>query len=152
MQRKPSVRIVAAVWLMITQSARRTAAFALIATLVLGLVAAALLNFYGRMAATAEGAVPVRISMSGFDPAEIQARVGEPLTIELINLDNSLHTDGGGWHNFVIEELGVNVKVAPESRVVFTITPTEAGEYDFYCDMCCGGKANPYMHGRLLVS
>ena len=134
------------------QNAKRTVAFGLIATFVLGLVVTALLSFYDRTTATAEGAVPVRINMSGFDPAVIQANVGEPLTIELINLDNSMHTDGGGWHNFVVEQLGVNEKVGPENRLVFTITPTEAGEYDFYCDVCCGGKENPYMHGRLVVS
>lgn len=59
---------------------------------------------------------------------------------------------GGGWHNFVVERFGVNVKVAPRQRQVFTFTPTEPGEYDFYCDMCCGGKENPFMHGRLIVS
>src|SRR3972149_2301788 len=26
-----------------------------------------------------------------------------------------------------------------------------AGVYDYYCDVCCGGKANPTMRGKLIV-
>lgn len=130
----------------------RAIAFGLIATIVLGLAITPLIAFYRRSTPAAAGAVSVRISMSGFTPKEIHAKVGQPLQIELINLDNSMHSDGGGWHNMVIERLGINQYVAPTGRVVFTITPTEPGEYDFYCDICCGGKENPFMHGRLIVS
>jgi len=24
--------------------------------------------------------------------------------------------------------------------------------YDIYCDTCCGGKASPTMHGKLIVT
>lgn len=97
------------------------------------------------------GAVPVSISMSGFAPNVLTARAGAPIELQLINRDNSLHSDGGGWHQFAIDELGLDWKVAPlsEERVSFTVeTP---GTYDFYCGICCGGKANPYMHGQLVV-
>lgn len=134
------------------KSSGRAVAFGLIAALVLGLVFTAVIGFYRRSTATADAAVPVRISMSGFTPKEIHAKVGQPIQIELINLDNSMHSDGGGWHNFVVERLGVSERVGPKDKIVFTLTPTETGEYDFYCDICCGGKENPYMHGRLVIS
>jgi hypothetical protein len=27
----------------------------------------------------------------------------------------------------------------------------KTGEYDIYCDTCCGGKASPTMHGKIVV-
>lgn len=93
----------------------------------------------------------VAISMSGFAPNILTARAGQPINLKLVNKDNSLHTDGGGWHQFAIDELGVDFKIAPleTSEVSFTID--RPGTYDFYCGICCGGKANPYMHGQLIV-
>jgi heme/copper-type cytochrome/quinol oxidase subunit 2 len=70
----------------------------------------------------------------------------------LINRDTRFHTDGGGWHQFAIDELGVNAKVGPESIQLVTFTPAREGTYDFYCDVCCAGKQSPSMRGRLEVS
>lgn len=120
-----------------------------------GLVLAALLLMWrsGPADAVPDGpGVPVRINMGGFSPAVIEARAGEPVTIRLINEDNRFHSDGGGKHNFIIESLGVSELVQPEKTLTFTFTPDQAGEYDFYCDICCGGKENPAMHGRLVVT
>lgn len=127
-------------------------AYTILVALVLVVAAAIVGAFYNRTTSKTATALPVRINMSGFTPGEIQAKAGEPIQIELINLDDAGHTDGGGWHNFVIESLNVSEKVAPTRRHVFTITPDKPGEYDFYCDICCGGKENPYMHGRLIVT
>lgn len=127
-------------------------AYWIVAASILGMAGLLLFGFYQRSTSTAETAVPVRISMSGFSPDVLKAKVGQPVQIELINLDHSGHTDGGGWHNFVVERLGVAEKVAPLKRTLITFTPSEPGEYDFYCDICCGGKDNPYMHGRLIVT
>lgn len=112
---------------------------------------------YLRGSAQADGApqpdATLRISMSGWQPAEVRAQAGQPVTIRMINLDNRFHTDGGGWHNFVVPFLGVEQRVGPEQTGTFTITaPLARGEYIFYCDICCGGKDNPYMRGKLLVS
>jgi cytochrome c oxidase subunit 2 len=134
------------------QKRRGSKAYWIVVVAVLGLAGVFLFGFYQRTAPTAATAVPVRISMSGFAPKEIRVKAGQPVQIELINMDNSAHTDGGGWHNFVVEQLGLNEKVAPTKRMVITLTPLQPGEYDFYCDICCGGKENPYMHGRLIVS
>jgi len=99
-------------------------------------------------------AIKMTITMSGFEPNVIRAKAGEPVKINLINPDSSMHTDGGGVHNFLLSAglANVNVTLAPESQKVFTFTPTQAGEYHWYCDSCCGGRENPSMHGTLIVA
>lgn len=47
-------------------------------------------------------AIKMTITMAGFEPNIIRAKTGQPVTINLINPDNSHHTDGGGVHNFVL--------------------------------------------------
>lgn len=131
----------------------RTTTF--LAVAVLSLAAAGYLVFLkpGVDASDAqEGTLPVTITMAGFSPATIQGVAGEPLEVTLVNPDNSHHADGGGWHNFVLEDLGVNIRVAPESTKAFTIPAAPPGEYRWYCDICCGGNANPSMWGTLVVS
>ncbi|MBA3910738.1 MAG: cupredoxin domain-containing protein [Rhodobacter sp.] len=100
---------------------------------------------------TASEATPVAISMSGFSPNVVKVRAGETVRLQLINKDNSTHSDGGGWHQFAIDELKVDFKVAPLDVVEVSFTADKPGTYDFYCNVCCGGKANPYMHGQLVV-
>ncbi|MFV2034970.1 MAG: cupredoxin domain-containing protein, partial [Halocynthiibacter sp.] len=100
---------------------------------------------------TPEATVPVVISMSGFSPNVLTARVGEKVRLQLVNKDNSLHSDGGGWHQFAIDDLALDYKVAPLSESEVSFTVDKPGNYDFYCGICCGGKANPYMHGELVV-
>jgi len=95
--------------------------------------------------------VAIVVSMSGFSPSRIDVRKGEPLTIRLVNKDNRFHNDGGGWHQFAIDEIGLDVRVPPLTTRTFTFTPEKTGVFDFFCDVCCGGRANPYMHGALTV-
>lgn len=95
--------------------------------------------------------VTVQVSMSGFSPARISTRTGVPLTLRFVNNDSQSHTDGGGWHQFAIDDLGVDVRIAPRSTREVTITPESSGDYEFYCDVCCGGKENPSMVGALAV-
>ncbi len=98
-------------------------------------------------------AIKMTITMAGFEPNILTVKAGQPVTINLINPDNSHHTDGGGKHNFRLTSglASLNVTVQPESQEVFTFTPTQAGEYHWYCDICCGGTENPNMHGTLTV-
>jgi cytochrome c oxidase subunit II len=97
------------------------------------------------------GAQVMRIDMSGFSPNSIPAKVGEPVRVDLINPDNGMHADGGGYHNFVLERFGVNKTVKPQSQLVFDFVPTEAGDFMWYCSICCGGKESPSMQGWLRV-
>lgn len=94
----------------------------------------------------------MRIDMSGFSPNYLTARVGESIKIDLINPDGPWHQDGGGYHNFVLERFGVNETVNPQSQRVFEFVPTDAGEFLWYCSLCCGGKESPSMQGRLKVT
>ncbi len=95
--------------------------------------------------------VNIQAGMDGFDQKENHVKVGEPLTINLQSMDNSMHTDGGGQHQFAIAELGVNLIAQPLSSNRTTFTVSKAGTYTYYCDICCGGKANPTMNGKLVV-
>ncbi len=133
------------------RSRKRAVLFGAIAFMVLGLTGVFLWRAFAPIPSVAADA-KIQTTMEGFIPGVIRAKVGKPITIQLINRDSSMHTDGGGWHQFAIDELGVNAKVGPESTQLVTFTPTRAGTYDFYCDVCCGGKENPSMHGKLEVS
>ena len=95
--------------------------------------------------------VDVKADMAGFDKKEIRVKAGQPVTVRLTSLDNSHHTDGGGKHQWAVDELGVDIVAQPEGTNYATFTPDKPGEYTFYCDICCGGRANPTMNGTLVV-
>ena len=93
----------------------------------------------------------VTAAMDGFNKKRIRVKVGQPVTIRLTSLDNEHHTDGGGKHQWAVDELNLNVIAPPLGSNYVTFTPAKAGTYTFYCDICCGGRANPTMSGRLIV-
>jgi len=95
--------------------------------------------------------VEIKGTMGGFSTALIRAKAGRPLTVRLTSVDTRFHTDGGGKHQFAIDGLGVNIIAPPLGTQQATFTPSAPGVYDFYCDICCGGKANPTMQGKLIV-
>lgn len=129
------------------------AAFAVVSIVILGvgLYLAGGVFLGQRGSTTVAAATPMRISMSGFDPTEIHAKPGETVTLDWWNTDGAMHlTDG--MHTLVSDTLGIRLELLAESRKTVTITaPTTAGDYDFWCDSCCGGKDNPAMHGKLHV-
>jgi cytochrome c oxidase subunit 2 len=131
----------------------RLAAFGVI-VLVVGGVALALVA--GRLQgppASDVTALQVHASMGGFDPETIAVKAGQTVRVELASMDTPLHSDGGGWHQFAIDELGIDWKVGPESSQVFEFrAPATPGTYSWYCDICCGGKENPSMQGKLTVT
>lgn len=95
--------------------------------------------------------IDIAAAMSGFDKTEIHIKLGQPVTIRLTSLDNSYHSDGGGKHQWAVDELGINIIAQPMSSSTKTFTPMKSGTYMFYCDVCCGGRANPSMQGTLVV-
>jgi heme/copper-type cytochrome/quinol oxidase subunit 2 len=95
--------------------------------------------------------VNVLAAMDGFDLKEIHIQAAEKITVNLSSLDNEHHTDGGGKHQFAIDELGVNIVAEPSSSASATFTANKPGVYTYYCDICCGGKANPAMNGKFVV-
>ena len=131
----------------------RAAAFAVIGVVVLGLAGYFLVSAFFKPAppAMAGNVIDVQADMAGFDLKLIRVKVGEPVTVRLTSLDNSHHTDGGGKHQWAVDELGVSIVAPPERSNYATFTPDKPGTYTFYCDICCGGRANPTMQGTLIV-
>ena len=136
----------------------RGAAFVLVVVAVLGggIYLAAGDLFGQRGAATTGDAIPVRLSMAGFTPSEVRVPAGRTVAVELWTTDAAPHLENG-VHTMISDELGIHEELvaagpAGESRRVVQIeTPTKPGVYDIYCDTCCGGKASPTMHGKLIV-
>jgi len=89
--------------------------------------------------------------MGGFSVMELRVKAGQPVTVRLTSLDNSHHTDGGGQHQWAVDEFKASVVAPPEGSNTVTFTPDKPGTYTFYCDICCGGRANPTMQGKLIV-
>ena len=135
------------------QSRIRSAIFAVIVIGVLGLAGYYLKSAFFRPAPEpmAGNVIDMEASMSGFDKKEIRVKVDQPVTVRLTSIDNSHHTDGGGKHQWAVDELGVDVIAQPESSNYVTFTPDKEGSFTFYCDICCGGKANPTMNGQIIV-
>lgn len=134
------------------QQRKNKLVFSLIIVAVLGLAGYLLFTaFYKPPLPVAKNVIDVSADMGGFDKKEIKVKVGEPVTIRLRSLDNSMHTDGGGKHQWAVDEFSASVIAPPEGTAMTTFTPTKAGEYTFYCDICCGGRANPSMVGKLIV-
>jgi len=131
----------------------RAAAFAVIGVVVLGLAGYFLVSAFFKPAppAMAGNVIDVKADMAGFDLKLIRVKVGEPVTVRLTSLDNSMHTDGGGKHQWAVDELGVSIIAPPEGSNYATFTPDKPGTYIYYCDICCGGRANPTMQGTLIV-
>ncbi len=132
----------------------RGAAFGVIVVVVLGAgVYLAGGVFLGqRDKTTAADAIPVRLSMAGFDPKIITAKAGATVNLDFWNTDNAMHLDGGGVHTFIMDDQQIYVKIPAEARQAFSFAaPMIPGDYDFYCNTCCGGKASPTMHGTLRV-
>jgi heme/copper-type cytochrome/quinol oxidase subunit 2 len=126
--------------------------FLLIAALVLAGAGLLLTNAFSSKTPTpTAGVIDLRADMSGFDKKEIRVKVGEPVTIRLTSLDNSHHTDGGGKHQWAVDDFKASVVALPEGSNTVTFTPDKPGEFTYYCDICCGGRANPTMQGKLIV-
>jgi heme/copper-type cytochrome/quinol oxidase subunit 2 len=136
----------------------RAAGFGLVAVAVLGAgVYLAAGDLFGqRESASTADAIPVRLSMAGFTPGEVRVPAGKTVALELWTTDAAPHLMNG-VHTMISDELGIYEELPAagptgESRRVVEITaPTEPGTYDIYCDTCCGGKASPAMHGKLIV-
>ena len=107
-------------------------------------------NFLTRPAAAA-GTISVQSSMAGFTPAEIRVKAGSSVTLDWWTEDAAMHLQNG-VHTMISPELGLNEALAAEGRraVAWTV-PNKPGTYDVWCDSCCGGKANPQMHGKIVV-
>ena len=130
----------------------RTIAYSALAIAVLGIAGYLLISgLFPSLPISAPNTIDISGSMSGFSSNVIHVRAGEEVTLRLTSLDNQYHTDGGGQHQWAVDELGLNVIAPALGSESLTFTPDRAGTYTFYCDICCGGRANPTMQGTLIV-
>ncbi len=131
----------------------RAIAFIVIGVGVLGLAGYFLVTAFFKPAPSpmAGNVIDVQADMGGFDLKRIRVKVGQPVTVRLTSLDNSAHTDGAGKHQWAVDELGVSIVAPAEGSNYTTFTPDKPGTYVYYCDICCGGRANPTMQGTLIV-
>ncbi|MBZ0294893.1 MAG: cupredoxin domain-containing protein [Anaerolineae bacterium] len=130
----------------------RALSFGLIALFVLGIAGYLLFAALSpKTPSPAPNTIDISASMGGFSQNVIRVRAGEETTIRLTSLDNQYHTDGGGQHQWAVDELGLNVIAPPLGSNFATFTPDTPGTFTFYCDICCGGRANPTMQGTLVV-
>jgi plastocyanin len=135
----------------------RKAAFGLVVVVVLAAGAyLAFGDFLGqRGATTTADAISVQSSMAGFGPA-IHVKAGQAVKLDWWTNDAAQHLQAG-VHTMISEELGLHEELpaagpSGESRRLVAFTaPMKTGEYDIYCDSCCGGKASPTMHGKIIV-
>ena len=123
----------------------RLAGFLALAILILG----AALLLVRPMDTGAQGAdYTVEMSMSGFTPPSLTFPAGKAVTLKLVNKESPFHASGA-QHQFAVDALGIDEKVEARQTRVITIPAQQAGEYTFYCDVCCGGQKSPTMRGKL---
>jgi heme/copper-type cytochrome/quinol oxidase subunit 2 len=72
----------------------------------------------------------------------IIVHVGQRVQIELRTLDIT--------HGFAIDAFNVQAYIPPGQLVTVTFTPTQTGNFTYYCNTFCG-LGHPYMHGILEV-
>ncbi len=70
--------------------------FIVIVIAIFGAAMYLIINKSASMEPVNKEAIKMTITMAGFEPNKITAKAGQPVTINLINPDNSHHTDGGG--------------------------------------------------------
>lgn len=93
----------------------------------------------------------VEMEMTGFEPSVIRVRAGETFTLRLHTPESPFGFEAS-THQLAIDELGVDLRIGAGDAAETTVTVLEPGRYEFYCDLCCSGRANPSMIGELIVT
>lgn len=129
---------------------------ALAAVFALGLLAAGCGgggNSDGGNAGGGEGKIVVEATGLGpFSVSEIKVKAGEPVTIVFKNSDSQLHditVDNIKVQVNGQDQTGIHVAADAGAEAEITFTPTEAGEYEFYCSV--PGHKAAGMVGKLIV-
>lgn len=86
--------------------------------------------------------IPVEGNNFTFDVEEIEVKQGEKVIVAF--------TSNEGFHDFVIDELGVNTGMVPSGQTVEVEIPTDKpGTYSFYCSV--GEHRQQGMEGTLII-
>jgi len=86
--------------------------------------------------------VTLRTENFKFSQSELRTKVGQPVTLTLINKD-------GFAHAFDVDELNVHVPMPASQTQTVTFTPEQPGDYRFYCGS--PGHPDAGMIGTLIV-
>ena len=78
-----------------------------------------------------------------FTPNRIEVKQGETVALELTSLDVPM--------GFNAPAFSVRANVLPEESARVQITADKVGEFDFFCDVFCGG-GHAGMRGKIVVS
>ncbi len=98
----------------------------------------------GEVAMMEEADYTIDLQNFSFTPNVMEGKAGEILKVKIVNV--------GGFHDFVIDELGVqSTQIAEgESEIVEIMIPKDAtGEYEFYCSV--GNHRAQGMVGALMI-
>jgi plastocyanin domain-containing protein len=80
--------------------------------------------------ATPPGAIAIRVTEKGFEPAEIKVAAGRPVTLVVTR-----ETDRTCAKEFVMTAQNINKDLPLNQPVEITFTPTAAGELRYACAM-----------------
>ncbi|MBF8290738.1 MAG: cytochrome c oxidase subunit, partial [Chloroflexi bacterium] len=100
-------------------------------------------DFLGQRGVASGDRIAVQASMAGFTPREIRVTAGQTVTLDFWTQDSSGHLKGG-VHTMINQDLGILAElpgadgVAESRMAVIFVAPMTPGEYDIYCDTCCG--------------
>lgn len=111
----------------------------------LGIVPLILCFLLGLLSAEGENAVAVvKISAKKYEykPREIILKRGVPVILQITSEDRS--------HGFNIPALNLRADVLPGKVSELRLTPAKSGDYDFFCDIFCGG-GHEHMNGKIKV-
>jgi cytochrome c oxidase subunit 2 len=105
----------------------RALTFGIVVVLVLGAAGYLLVSaFSNKMPSPAANTIDVSADMGGFSMQEMRVKAGQPVNVRLTSLDNSHHTDGGGQHQWAVDEFGMSVIAPPSLRTSPAFTPFTA--------------------------
>lgn len=92
--------------------------------------------------AFSKGTVEVKGLNFSFDTKEIRVKKGDKLTVKFTNTE--------GFHDFIIDELGVTTKPIPQGTSEEVTIPTDkVGTYVYYCGV--GNHRAQGMEGKLII-
>jgi cytochrome c oxidase subunit II len=92
-------------------------------------------------AAGAVDRLDLSVSKTGFRPARLEARRGEPVRLNIASAD--------GEHCFALDAFRVEKRIVPGKVTVVDLTPDKAGSFPFYD--CLAPEGEP-RGGQLVVS
>mgnify|MGYP001366038567 CR=1 FL=1 len=110
--------------------------------LIGGALLVALLAILSASGVLRPSTITLKTSGLQFSETELRVRAGQPVNLELFNVD-------GYAHAFDIDEFNIHIPIPASETIPLTFTPTKPGGYEFYCGAY--GHKDAGMVGTLIV-